>query len=97
MSDGEKQIVITAPMHVSAHGFAAGVASAMRLIRELPADATLTDVDVAIESLLARANNNLSFNNAIVAHREGFKPGECTMRCRIDKKAEQLILTLRSR
>lgn len=94
-SDNETRVLITAPMHVSSHGFAAGVATAQKAVRELPNDATIEDVDRVLETLLARANQHLAFNNSIMAHRLNFKPGECTMRCRIDKANEQLILTLR--
>lgn len=95
MSNSEKHVQITAPMHVSAAGFAAGVATALKAVRKLGDDATIADIEHEIELLLSRANNNLRFNNSIVAHREGFNPNTCYMRTKVDKKKQMLVLTIR--
>lgn len=93
----ERRVHITAPMHVSSAGFAAGVATALKAIRNAGDDATIADIEHDVEMLLERANNNLRFNNSIVAHREGFDPNSCYMRTKVDKKEKVLILTLRDK
>lgn len=93
----EKHVHITAPMHVSSAGFAAGVATALKIIHNATDEDTIADIEHDVELLLERANNNLRFNNSIVAHREGFDPDTCYMRTKVDKKDKILVLTLRDR
>lgn len=92
-----KKVQITSPQHISAAGFAAGVATALKSVKDLNNKATIDDAEREIELLLSKANHNLNFNNAIVAHREGFDPHSCRMRCRIDKDESILYLTITAR
>lgn len=89
-----RKIQITAPMHVSSAGYASGLASALKAVKALSDESTLDDVEREIEALLNKANHNLSFNNAVVAHREGFDPQYIRMRCKIDKVESRLFLHL---
>lgn len=91
----ETRIKITAPMHVSCSGFASGVATALKVIRNAAPDATVADITRDVELLLAKANHNLNFNNAIVAHKEGFDPQKVRMRCRVDKVEHILYLHIK--
>lgn len=91
----ETKIKITAPMHVSAAGFASGVATALKALRSVKDTGTVADIEREIELLLSKANHNLNFNNAIIAHREGFDPQNVRLRCRIDKDENVLYLHIR--
>jgi hypothetical protein len=88
----ETKIQITAPMHVSCAGFASGVATALKAIRGRTETASPQDIERDVELLLAKANHNLNFNNAIVAHQHGFDARNVRMRCRIDKESHILYL-----
>jgi hypothetical protein len=91
----ETRIQITAPMHVSSQGFAAGVATALKKVKALPDDATLDEAERELEVLLSQANHNLNFNNGIIAHKHGFDPQQVSMRCKIDKQEKVLYLHIR--
>lgn len=91
----ETRIQITAPMHVSSQGFAAGVATALKKVKALPDDATLDEAERELSLLLSQANHNLNFNNGIIAHKHGFDPQAVTMRCKIDKQEKMLYLHIR--